>query len=46
MVAPLVGLDETTAVPMGALLFGTSAVGLLVLVAMTSRRPRVPVAEA
>ncbi|MFL1431577.1 MULTISPECIES: multidrug effflux MFS transporter [unclassified Nocardiopsis] len=46
VVAPLVGLDETTAVPMGALLFGTSAVGLLVLVAMTSRRPRVPVAEA
>ncbi|MFL1379816.1 multidrug effflux MFS transporter [Nocardiopsis protaetiae] len=46
VVAPLVGLDETTAVPMGALLFGTSAVGLLVLVAMTSRRPRVPVAES
>lgn len=46
VVAPLVGLDESTAVPMGALLFGTSAVGLLVLAAMTSRRPRVPVAEA
>ncbi|CAL9551633.1 Bicyclomycin resistance protein [Nocardiopsis dassonvillei] len=45
VVAPLVGLDETTAVPMGALLFGTSAAGLLVLFAMTSRRTRVPVAE-
>ncbi|MFD6097127.1 multidrug effflux MFS transporter [Nocardiopsis flavescens] len=45
VVAPLVGLDETTAVPMGALLFGTSAAGLAVLLAMTARRPRVPVAE-
>lgn len=40
VVAPLVGLDETTAVPMGALLFGTSALGLLVMATMT--RPRVP----
>ncbi|MGW5878907.1 Bcr/CflA family efflux MFS transporter [Nocardiopsis terrae] len=34
-VAPLVGLDESTAVPMGALLFGTSALGLLVMATMT-----------
>lgn len=40
VVAPLVGLDETTAVPMGVLLFGTSALGLLVMATMT--RPRVP----
>ncbi|MDE3721243.1 multidrug effflux MFS transporter [Nocardiopsis sp. N85] len=45
VVAPLVGLDETTAVPMGALLFGTSVAGLIVLVTMTSRASRVPVGE-
>ncbi|MBR8743673.1 Bcr/CflA family efflux MFS transporter [Nocardiopsis sp. MG754419] len=33
LVAPLVGLDETTAVPMGALLFGSSALGLVVMIA-------------
>ena len=40
VVAPLVGLDETTAVPMAVLLFGTSVLGLLVMATMT--RPRVP----
>lgn len=40
VVAPLVGWDETTAVPMGALLLGTSALGLLVMSTMT--RPRDP----
>ena len=44
-VAPLVGLDESTAVPMGAVLFGTAALGLLVLVGMTSERRREPAAE-
>ncbi|MBE3002059.1 Bcr/CflA family efflux MFS transporter [Nocardiopsis sp. HNM0947] len=33
-VAPLVGLDETTAVPMGAVLFTTAALGLLVLLTL------------
>jgi len=44
-VAPLVGLDETTAVPMAAVLFGTAALGLLVLVGLTSERRREPAAE-
>lgn len=35
VVAPLVGLDQTTAVPMGALLLGTSALGLSAMVTMT-----------
>jgi DHA1 family bicyclomycin/chloramphenicol resistance-like MFS transporter len=34
-VAPLVGLDETTAIPMGLLLFGSSTLGLLVMLTMT-----------
>ncbi|MFE1169705.1 multidrug effflux MFS transporter [Nocardiopsis sp. NPDC058789] len=34
VVAPMVGLDETTAVPMGLLLFASSALGLLVLVTL------------
>ena len=43
VVAPLVGLDESTAVPMGVLLFGTSTLGLLVMATMTRPRdPRVP----
>ncbi|MFD6952487.1 Bcr/CflA family drug resistance efflux transporter [Nocardiopsis sp. TSRI0078] len=42
VVAPLVGLDESTAVPMGAALFATSTLGLVVLLAMTSPRARVP----
>lgn len=46
VVAPLVGLDETTAVPMGALLFGTSALGLLVMATMTRPPIRAAVPES
>ncbi|MBQ1083763.1 MULTISPECIES: Bcr/CflA family efflux MFS transporter [unclassified Nocardiopsis] len=45
-VAPMVGLDETTAVPMGLLLFGTSALGLLVLVTLARPAPIPAVREA
>ncbi|MFJ9555175.1 Bcr/CflA family efflux MFS transporter [Nocardiopsis sp. NPDC101807] len=45
-VAPLVGLDESTAVPMGAVLFGTASLGLLVLVGTVSERRRQPAAGA
>ncbi|WP_159940829.1 MULTISPECIES: Bcr/CflA family efflux MFS transporter [unclassified Nocardiopsis] len=41
-VAPLVGLDESTAVPMGAALFATSALGLGALLALTPARVRRP----
>jgi DHA1 family bicyclomycin/chloramphenicol resistance-like MFS transporter len=44
-VAPLVGLDESTAVPMGAVLFTTSLLGLGVLLALTSPRVRGRVAD-
>ncbi|MET9798081.1 Bcr/CflA family efflux MFS transporter [Nocardiopsis alba] len=40
VVAPLVGVDETTAVPMGVLLCATSALGLLALVTMTGASGR------
>lgn len=40
VVAPLVGLDESTPVPMGAILFGTSVLGLVALVTLTSPRER------
>ncbi|WP_017571880.1 multidrug effflux MFS transporter [Nocardiopsis halotolerans] len=40
VVAPLVGLDESTAVPMGVALFGTSLLGLVVLLTLTSPRVR------
>lgn len=49
MVAPMVGLDESTAVPMGVLLFGTAASGLLAMVTMTrpiARRGGAPVPGA
>lgn len=49
MVAPMVGLDESTAVPMGVLLFGTAALGLLAMVTMTrpiARRGGAPVPGA
>ncbi|GAB3734267.1 multidrug effflux MFS transporter [Nocardiopsis nanhaiensis] len=46
LVAPLVGLDETTAVPMGLLLFGSSALGLLVMVTMTRPPARAAVPES
>ena len=46
LVAPLVGLDETTAVPMGLLLFGSSALGLLVMVTMTRPPARSAVPES
>ncbi len=41
-VAPLVGLDETTAIPMGALLFGSAALGLLVMLTLTRPPARAP----
>ncbi|GAA0987022.1 Bcr/CflA family efflux MFS transporter [Nocardiopsis tropica] len=44
--APLVGLDESTAVPMGAVLFGTASLGLLVLVGTTAERRRQPAVGA
>ncbi|GAA1436849.1 Bcr/CflA family efflux MFS transporter [Nocardiopsis tropica] len=44
--APLVGLDESTAVPMGAVLFGTASLGLLVLVGTASERGRQPAVGA
>ncbi|RKS09467.1 DHA1 family bicyclomycin/chloramphenicol resistance-like MFS transporter [Nocardiopsis sp. Huas11] len=37
--APLVGLDETTAVPMGAVLFGSAALALLALCTLTTAGP-------
>lgn len=46
LVAPLVGLDETTAVPMGLLLFGSAALGLLVMVTMTRPPARAGVPES
>ncbi|GAB3699489.1 multidrug effflux MFS transporter [Nocardiopsis oceani] len=46
LVAPLVGLDESTAVPMGLLLFGSSALGLLVMVTMTRPPARSAVPES
>lgn len=45
-VAPLVGLDETTAVPMGLLLLGSSALGLLVMLTMTRPPARAVVPES
>jgi MFS transporter, DHA1 family, multidrug resistance protein len=44
--APLVGLDETTAIPMGLLLFGSSALGLLVMATMTRPPARAAVPES
>ncbi|WP_433700078.1 Bcr/CflA family efflux MFS transporter [Nocardiopsis sp. CA-288880] len=44
--APLVGLDESTAVPMGAVLFGTASLGLLVLVGTAAERRRQPAVGA
>ncbi|WP_017584972.1 Bcr/CflA family efflux MFS transporter [Nocardiopsis ganjiahuensis] len=45
-VAPLVGLDETTAIPMGLLLFGSSTLGLLVMFTMTRPPARDTVPES
>lgn len=38
LVSPLVGIDETTAVPMGAILFITSCLGMLVFTKLTGAR--------
>ncbi|MEU3017913.1 MULTISPECIES: multidrug effflux MFS transporter [unclassified Nocardiopsis] len=46
VVAPLVGLDETTAVPMGLLLCASSALGLLVLLTLARPRAEAAVPEA
>ncbi|WP_017581806.1 Bcr/CflA family efflux MFS transporter [Nocardiopsis valliformis] len=45
-VAPMVGLDESTAIPMGLLLFGSSALGLLVMMTMTRPPARATVPES
>lgn len=46
VVAPMVGLDETTAVPMGLLLFASSTLGLLVMATMTRPPARTAVPES
>ncbi|KSU62924.1 MFS transporter [[Bacillus] enclensis] len=38
LVAPLVGIDETTAVPMGAVLFSTSLLGSIAFFTLTGKR--------
>ncbi|MBN8209033.1 Bcr/CflA family efflux MFS transporter [Bacillus sp. NTK071] len=38
MVSPLVGINETTAVPMGTILFGTSLIGSIIFFTLTSRK--------
>ncbi|GAA1084299.1 Bcr/CflA family efflux MFS transporter [Nocardiopsis metallicus] len=45
-VAPMVGLDETTAIPMGLLLFGSSVLGLLVMLTMTRPPAKAVVPES
>ncbi|TKD72325.1 Bcr/CflA family efflux MFS transporter [Pseudalkalibacillus hwajinpoensis] len=38
MVSPLVGIDESTAVPMGTILFSTSLIGSIMFFTLTSRK--------
>ena len=40
LVSPLVGLNETSAVPMGAILFGTSVLGCIAFVTLTGNKER------
>ncbi|MGE6300110.1 MFS transporter, partial [Pseudalkalibacillus hwajinpoensis] len=37
MVSPLVGIDESTAVPMGAILFTTSSIGAIIFFTLTKK---------
>ncbi|MDN7240738.1 Bcr/CflA family efflux MFS transporter [Planococcus sp. N028] len=45
-VSPLVGIDETTAVPMGAILFITSLIGLLAFYGLSEKKVQPKQAEA
>jgi len=45
-VSPLVGIDETTAVPMGAILFGTSLIGLFAFYTLSEKKAHHKEAEA
>ncbi|WKA56646.1 Bcr/CflA family efflux MFS transporter [Planococcus shixiaomingii] len=45
-VSPLVGIDETTAVPMGAILFITSLIGLLAFYGVSEKKVQPKQAEA
>lgn len=38
IVSPLVGINETTAVPMGAIMFVTAVIGLLAFFGLTKER--------
>lgn len=38
MVSPLVGIDETTAIPMGAILFSTSFIGAIAFFSLTTQK--------
>lgn len=40
IVSPLVGLNETSAVPMGAILFGTSMLGCIAFFTLTGNQPK------
>lgn len=41
LVSPLVGINETSAVPMGVILFGTSVLGLLAFFGLTGHKQKV-----
>lgn len=41
LVSPLVGINETSAVPMGAILFGTSVLGMLAFFGLTGHKQKV-----
>lgn len=41
IVSPLVGINETSAVPMGAILFGTSVLGTIVFFTLTGHKRRI-----
>ncbi|WKA59379.1 Bcr/CflA family efflux MFS transporter [Planococcus shenhongbingii] len=41
LVSPLVGINETSAVPMGAILFGSSVLGLIVFFTLTGKKATV-----
>ncbi|PSL40975.1 DHA1 family bicyclomycin/chloramphenicol resistance-like MFS transporter [Planomicrobium soli] len=46
LVSPLVGIDETTAVPMGAILFITSLIGILTFYMLSEKKVQPKQAEA
>jgi DHA1 family bicyclomycin/chloramphenicol resistance-like MFS transporter len=41
LVSPLVGINETSAVPMGAILFGSSVLGLIIFFTLTGKKTSV-----